>query len=147
VSGGDRSQANAALIAALLSGLTIAQAAEQAGISEPTARRRLKDDAFREQLAEARAELIDTTVARLAWTSGMAVYALADVARNGRNEAARVSAARAILELTLRRRELGSVSGAELERLISTVIGLAIDRLAADEAPAFLREVQALVGP
>jgi hypothetical protein len=42
VAGGDRSSADAALIAALASGLTVQDAATQAHVSERTARRRLE---------------------------------------------------------------------------------------------------------
>jgi hypothetical protein len=55
VSGGDRSRANLALIDALLAGRTVAQAAQDAGVSAPTVYRRLNDPTFQGQLTQARA--------------------------------------------------------------------------------------------
>jgi hypothetical protein len=73
VAGGDRSQANAGLIAALLGGLTIEKAAEAAGVSEATARRRLRDPEFVRELNAARREAIAAVAARLAALAGKAV--------------------------------------------------------------------------
>jgi hypothetical protein len=76
VAGGDRSQANAGLIAALLGGLTIEKAAEAAGVSEATARRRLRDPEFVRELNAARREAIAAVAARLAALAGKAVGTL-----------------------------------------------------------------------
>jgi hypothetical protein len=55
VSGGDRSRADLALLEALVAGRTTAQAAEDAGVSVATVRRRLNDPDFQGRLAKARA--------------------------------------------------------------------------------------------
>lgn len=64
--GGDRSRANFALIDALLSGRTVAQAAEDAHVSEPTVYRRLRDPSFQAALAEARTKRADRIADRAA---------------------------------------------------------------------------------
>ncbi len=66
MAGGDRKSADAALIAALATGATRQEAAKAAGISETTVYRRLADPAFRRRVNDARSELIDAAVGRLA---------------------------------------------------------------------------------
>jgi hypothetical protein len=82
VSGGDRSQANAALIAGLLAGLTIADAAAAANVSEATARRRLRDADFVRQLNAERRELVAAITARLAAIADKALLTLDDLLSN-----------------------------------------------------------------
>jgi DNA-binding LacI/PurR family transcriptional regulator len=55
VSGGDRSKADLTLLEALVAGRTTAQAADDAGVSVATVRRRLNDPTFQGRLAQARA--------------------------------------------------------------------------------------------
>lgn len=76
MSGGDRSEANPGLIAALLSGSTIEKAAKTAGISEATARRRLRDPGFVRELNTARREHVAAITARLAAIADKAVSRL-----------------------------------------------------------------------
>jgi hypothetical protein len=82
VSGGDRSQANAALIAALLAGSTIEKAAKGAGVSEATARRRLRDPGFVRELNSARRELVAAITAQLAGIATEALATLDDLISN-----------------------------------------------------------------
>lgn len=92
------------LLAALSGGATQAEAAERAGVSERTVRRRLEDPAFGEQLDHAQSELVLQTLSRL--TAG-AVDA-ADTLRallGSEHEMVRLSAARSILALVMKLRE------------------------------------------
>ncbi len=66
MAGGDRKSADAALIAALVTGATRQEAAKAAGVGESTVYRRLADPAFRRRVSAARSELIDAAVGRLA---------------------------------------------------------------------------------
>jgi hypothetical protein len=77
MTGSDR-RGDAALIASLLAGSTVAAAAEAAGVSE-SARRRLRDVAFQRELAAARRELVAATVARLAGIADEAVDTLREL--------------------------------------------------------------------
>jgi len=54
------------LILALAAGATVREAAEQAGISERTAHRRLADADFRRAVDEARGRMFDAALGRLA---------------------------------------------------------------------------------
>ncbi len=67
---------DAALVGALASGLTVETAAVRAGISERTAYRRLADPVFRQQLQEARADMVRRMTGRLTVVSAKAVSTL-----------------------------------------------------------------------
>ena len=71
-----RSTADACLLAALLAGKTVAQAARQANIGERTAYKRLRDPDFRQQLNEGQARLVETSLARLTKASTKAAATL-----------------------------------------------------------------------
>ncbi len=104
MAGGDRKNADGALITALASGATVAAAAEQAGVSERTVYRRLEDDSFRGQLAEARAELIKRAVGRLARDCSAAADTLRALL-TAESETVRLGAAKSIIELAVKIRE------------------------------------------
>ncbi len=75
------------------------EAADQAGCSLTTVRRRLADDDFRRAVDDARGELIDRAVGNLSNLSYEASDILADLARQARSEHVRYLAARALIEL------------------------------------------------
>lgn len=90
-------------IGALLTCRTIREAAEQCGVGESTLRRWLNDSDFRGQYASAKRELLDATKNQLRAAAGEAVGALREVSQDRDAPAgARVGAAKAILELTLK---------------------------------------------
>lgn len=93
-----RSGADAVLIAALAAGATYEAAAEQAGVSERTVRRRLEDEAFRNELAEARADMIAQTTAQLTAASTEAVATLRALLSSDL-DFVKLAAARAILSI------------------------------------------------
>ncbi len=103
----------------LLVGGSDQQAAEAAGVSRSTMHRWRHDDpGFALALAAARNELLGRTTARLHAATAVAVRALEEVAKDSRFPAARVAAARAIMELSLRAIEVEELTKRieELER-------------------------------
>ena len=85
-------------------GATVQAAADQGGVSERTAYRRLEDPAFRQRVADARAELIARAVGRLADASADAAATLRALL-TAESEMARLGAARSILDLAIKLRE------------------------------------------
>ena len=115
MAGGDRRNADPVLIAALAGGATNLDAAQQAGVSEKTVYRRLADAEFRQQVADARAELIARAVGALADASATAATTLRTLLE-AESESVRLGAARSILELATRLR-----ASEEFERRLATL--------------------------
>jgi hypothetical protein len=105
-----RRKGEAALLLALAGGRTVRAAARAAGVGERTAARRLADPAFRRQVAELRAEMVERALGRAARGMSAAADTLRQLLR-AEKESVRLGAARALLELTVRLRE-----GVELEQ-------------------------------
>src|SRR5580765_1721517 len=90
------------VIAALLSGRSMRQAAQDRGIGYRTLKTWLASDWFRAEYHAAKQQLLDATINQLRNIGGQAVAGLYDVVTNVTNPpAVRVSAARAILEVLL----------------------------------------------
>ena len=104
MAGGDRSKADAALVAALAGGSTVEDAAATAGVGVATVYRRLQVPEFRAQIDDARAALIAAAVARLGAASTRAVTTLEGLLAAD-SEAVRLGAARSILDLGAKLRE------------------------------------------
>lgn len=101
--GEKRSRREDAAIAALLAEPTISQAASTARISEPTLLRWLAEPSFKARYREARRQLVEHAVSGLQQAAGKAVSALVTIAEDeAAPPAARVSAAKAILDQTFR---------------------------------------------
>ncbi|MBI1763120.1 MAG: hypothetical protein HYR56_16960 [Acidobacteria bacterium] len=93
-------------IEALLSERTIADAAVAAGVGEASLYRWLNDPAFDKAYKSARSRLLETTLTRLQHVSSDAVKTLHETLTDPLAQApARVSAARTILEFSLKARE------------------------------------------
>ena len=93
-----RQNGDSVLIVALLANPTLADAAKNAGLSEQTARRRLRDPEFQGRLDAAGSELIDAAVRAMAGHMEEAVATLVDLNREA-PPSIRLGAARTILEL------------------------------------------------
>jgi hypothetical protein len=93
-----RQNGDSVLIVALLANPTLADAAKSAGVSEQTARRRLRDPKFQARVEAAGSELIDAAVRALAGHIEEAVATLVDLNRDA-PPSIRLGAARTILEL------------------------------------------------
>lgn len=99
----------AALIA-LLSHKTLKESALAAGVSMPTLWRYLRDPAFSLRYREARRELVQVAMVRLQNDAEHAARVLRDVADDREAPAgARVTAARTIIELSVKSVELGDL--------------------------------------
>lgn len=101
----DRQDADSLLAAALAAGHNQRDAGKLARVSERTVRRRLENEEFRRQVADMRRELVDGATGRLAQAMSGAVEVLVTLAESAQSEAARVSAARAVVEFGMRLRE------------------------------------------
>ena len=115
MAGGDRRDADQALVAALAAGATKQEAARLAGVGERTIYRRLEDPDFRRRVDQARSELVTQAVGRLADASAAAVTTLRALL-GADSESVRLGACRAILDLGLKLRE-----SEELERRIAAL--------------------------
>ncbi len=87
------------LVAALAAGRTYDDAASAAGCSARTVDRRMTDPGFRRRVQELRAATFTRTAALLVDGAAEAVAQLRDLMRTADSDAARVSAARAVLTL------------------------------------------------
>lgn len=94
-------------IEALLSEPTVQAAAKAAGVSKATIFRWLGDSVFSEAYRDLRGRLLESTLAALQQASGDAVKTLREVMEGAiLHPSARVSAARTLLEMSLKAREV-----------------------------------------
>ncbi len=99
-----------AALLALLSHKTLKESALAAGISMPTLWRYLRDPVFSLRYREARRELVECAMVRLQNDAEHAACVLRDVADDKQAPAsARVTAARTIIELSVKSVELGDL--------------------------------------
>ena len=99
-----RSASDDRLAVLLASGRNVRDAADDLGLSESTAFRRLRDPRFVRQLAEARAELWDSSLGLLADASSEAVNTLRELL-DSELDSVRLAAAKTILDLGTKLRE------------------------------------------
>jgi hypothetical protein len=95
-----------AFLIALACGATVEAAAAQCGIAERTAYRRLKDPEFKSRLTRTRSEMIERATGMLTAAAGEAVRTLLSLQKSAVPPAVRMSAARAILEIGMKLREV-----------------------------------------
>ena len=113
--------ANEALQMALACGATVENAARKAGLSARTVYRRLADPAFCQQVAQLRAQLFQRTTGMLTGAGMASVKTLVDLQHDASVSAAvRRSAARDVLEISLRFREVADLE----QRLAALEAGL-----------------------
>jgi hypothetical protein len=138
----------AVFLTALAGGATVRDAAREAGISERTAHRRMRDPGFRYFLERLQVVFIDRAVGRLAKASTAAADRLRDLL-DSPSEKIRLAAARYVLEHSRRvwerRRDEWdrSIGPAEAEQMFRTVfeaIGRAVPEL--DQQARIAEEVK-----
>jgi hypothetical protein len=95
-----------ALLLALACGATVEAAARQCGLSDRTVYRRLKDPEFRSRLQSVRADMVQRAAGMLTAAAGEAVRTLLALQKESAPPAVRLGAARAVLELGLKIREV-----------------------------------------
>jgi hypothetical protein len=111
-----RRGADERLLQTLAGGATVAAAATQAGVSEATAYRRLAEPEFRRRLQALRADIVQRTAGTLTAAANEAVQALLELLKAAAPPAARLGAAKAVLELGMKVRE-----AAELEQRLAAL--------------------------
>jgi hypothetical protein len=111
-----RRSADDLLRMALACGATLENAARQAGVSESTVRRRVKDPEFQHKLQTLRAEMVQRTSGALTAAGTESVRTLLDLQKPTAPPAVRLGAAKATLELGMKVRET-----AELEQRLATL--------------------------
>ena len=100
-----RQDADEALLMALACGATVENAAQKAGISRRTAQRRLADSAFRQRLAERRADMVQRTAGMLTAASLESVKTLLTLQASPNPAGVRLGAARSVLDMAVKLRE------------------------------------------
>jgi hypothetical protein len=110
--------ADGKLLLALACGATAEAAARQAGVSESTVRRRLKDDAFVRKLHMVRAEMHLRVADQLTAASTEGVRTMVQLMKETNSGSVRLGAARSVVELSTKVRETAdlAIRLAELEQ-------------------------------
>jgi hypothetical protein len=119
-----RRNADDQLLMALACGVTVENAARQAGISPATAYRRLADPAFRQRLQTLRGDMVSRTAGTLTAAATEAVRTLLELLKSTASAAVRLGAARVVLEMGMKVREV-----ADLEERLA-----ALEKAAAEDA-------------
>ena len=117
--GGITIRSDEKILAALLSTTTVKQAAQEAGVSESTIRRRLQDPEFSERYHQARLDMLKNHVSALHGYLGVAISTLGQVMANKDVSAqTRVNAAEAVLRNCMKLTEQADIL-AKLDELES----------------------------
>jgi transposase-like protein len=122
----DSPEKKATLALALASGMTVVAAAEQAGVSESTVHRKLKQPAFRRLVARLRGQMLDAALGRLAENMTRAADKVARLLDSA-DEAVALRAARTLMSLGLRLRDSVELADRihEIERELARQKGVA----------------------
>ena len=113
---GQRKKAEDALLLALACGATVEAAGRQCGLSERTIYRRLREPDFRQRLQDLRADMVQRTAGTLTAAATEAVRTLLDLQKPTAPPPVRLGAAKAILEIGMKVREV-----AELEQRLQAL--------------------------
>lgn len=113
------------LILALACGATVEAAAHQAGLSEATAHRRLAEPEFRKRLRTVRGDSVQRTAGVLTAAATESVRTLLELQKTPSPPAVRLGAARAILEIGLKVRDVTDLQDevAEMEARLARIEG------------------------
>ena len=120
--GEKKEQKKELVISALLSAPSLRDAAREAGIAEATLHRYLKDESFRAEYHAAKREVVNHAICRLQQSAGKAVKALVEISESkGAPASARVSAAKTILEISMKAIEFEDLEKrlAALEKIVT----------------------------
>ena len=110
------------LLQALACGATVEAAARQCGLSDRTVYRRLQDLEFKKRLEKVRTDMIQRSAGMLTAAAGEAVRTLLSLQKDAIPAAVRLGAARAILEVGMKIRQVVELEQrlAELEELVAS---------------------------
>jgi hypothetical protein len=120
-----RRNADQVVLAALACGATVEAAARQAGVSAATVHRRLKDPKFSSRLQTLGGDMVQRMARTMTAAGSEAVRTLLELMKPASPHAARLGAARSVLEIGVKLRE-----AAELEERLTILEG----RIAAEAA-------------
>jgi len=109
MAGRGRRNADEQLLMGLACGATVDNAARQAGISAATAYRRLADPDFGQRLQKMRGDMVSRTAGTLTAAASEAVRTLLELLKNPTSSAVRLGAARAVLEIGMKLREVSDL--------------------------------------
>src|SRR5579885_2440084 len=117
---GQRKKNEDALLLALACGATVEAAARQCALSERTIYRRLREPDFRARLQAVRSDMVQRTSGMLTAAAGEAVRTLLALQKESAPAAVRLGAARAVLELGIKVREVAELEARmdELEAMV-----------------------------
>jgi hypothetical protein len=104
-----RRQVDDVLLMTLACGATLEGAAQKAGVSKATVQRRLNDPAFQKRLQEIRSDMVKRTAGTLTAASTEAVKTLLALQQPAIPHAVRLGAARSILEIGIKMREVADL--------------------------------------
>jgi cell division protein FtsB len=109
-----------ALLLALACGASVEAAAKQCGLAERTVYRRLEDPDFKTRLQDVRSDMVRRAAGMLTAAAGQAVGTLLALQKESVSAAVRLGAARAVLELGIKVREVAELEARmdELEALV-----------------------------
>ena len=112
-----------ALLLALACGASVEAAAKQCGITDRTIYRRLKDTAFKARLQAVRSDMVGRSAGLLTAAASEAVRTLLALQKDSAPPAVRLGAARAVLEVGMKLREVVDLQNRmdELEELVETL--------------------------
>jgi hypothetical protein len=127
-----RKKSEDALLMALACGATVEGAARQCQLCARTVYRRLADPTFQRRLEALRADMVQRTAGMLTAAAGEAVKTLLALQKETTPAAVRLGAARAVLEIGIKVREV-----ADLEQRLC-----ALERLLMSSEPAAIRLVE-----
>jgi hypothetical protein len=94
------------LLLALACGASVEQAARQSGLTARTVYRRLEDAAFRRRIQKVQHEIVERTTGTLTAAATEAVKTLLELLKNTSPPPVRLGAARSVLEMGLKLREI-----------------------------------------
>ncbi len=97
------------LLATLACGATLEVAAQKAGASRTTAHRRMQDPEFRKRLQEVRSDMVKRAAGTLTAASTEAIKTLLSLQQPSTPYATRLGAARSILEIGIKMREVADM--------------------------------------
>jgi hypothetical protein len=104
-----RRNADDVLLLALACGATMDAAAQKAGVSKATVKRRMQDPEFRRQLQEVRSDMVKRAAGTLTAASTEAIKTLLSLQQATIQNAVRLGAARSILEIGIKMREVADM--------------------------------------
>ena len=114
-----------ALLMVLACGATVEAAAKQVNLSDRTIYRRLKEPDFKRRLAEVRADMVQRTAGTLTAAATEAVRTLVGLMNASEPAPVRLGAARAVLEIGIKVREVADLEQRvlDLEAKVAAVVG------------------------